>query len=177
MSYDEPVGRTRFDPIEDMKNMHILIEKLSSLRWLAAACLVVATAGCTPAEDGADVSTDLGVEVGESNVTTQGEWPAEEAPADIESIQEAAAEKVEEIQEAAAEKVEAAQEAAAESVEAAQEAAVEKAEEVQEAAAEAVESVQEKAADAVEAVQEAAAEALEAATEAVQPAADPLQID
>lgn len=123
--------------------MRKLIEKMNPLALLAAGCLVIATAGCQPAAD-TDVSTDtdLGVDIGESNVTATGEWPAEEAPATLDAIQEAATEKVEEAQEAAADAVEAVQEAATEAVES-----------VQEAASEATETAKETVESAVDALQ------------------------
>lgn len=103
-----------------------------SLRLLSAACILTASIGCQPA-DNADVSTDLGVEMGDSNTTATGEMPEIESPLDeaIESVEATAFEAKEEIAEAAAE----VQEAAAE---------------VQEYAADALEAAQEKAAEIVE---------------------------
>jgi hypothetical protein len=75
-----------------------------SLRLLSAACILTASIGCQPS-DNTDVSTDLGVEVGDSNVTATGEMPEIESPiADaVESVEAAAVEAKEEIAEAAAE--------------------------------------------------------------------------
>ena len=75
-----------------------------TLRLLAAACVLTASIGCQPA-DNPDVSTDIPVEMGESNLTATGETPdssltgeaempaaevpaepaAVEAPADVEA--------------------------------------------------------------------------------------------
>ena len=45
-----------------------------TLRLLAAACVLTASIGCQPA-DNPDVSTDIPVEMGESNLTATGETP------------------------------------------------------------------------------------------------------
>jgi len=93
-----------------------------SLRLLSAACILTASIGCQPS-DTADVSTDLGVEMGDSNTTATGEMPEIESPiADaVESAEAAAYEAEEEIAETVAE----AQEAADDAIEAAQEKAAE----------------------------------------------------
>ncbi len=118
---------------------------------LAAGCLVVATVGCQPAAE-SDVSTDLGVEAGDSNTTVTAETPAIEAPAAIDAAVDAAVEAVQtsdaaqgvkdaavEAADAAVEAADAAKETAAEAVDAAAEAVEAGAEKV-EAAAEAVKS-------------------------------------
>ncbi len=115
--------------------------RLSSL--VAAGCLFVATTGCDSGGD-ANVSTDLGVEMGDSNVTASAETPVAESPA-IEKVGEAAAA-------AAGAAVDATKDAAAAVKDAATDAAVDVAKEV-----------------VKEAAKDAAADAAAGAVEAVKP--------
>lgn len=129
--------------------MRKFFAKFRLAQVLAASCLVVATVGCQPAAE-SDVSTDLGVEAGDSNTTATAETPAVEAPAGIDAAVDAAVDAV---------KSSDAAEAAKDAAEGAKDAAVEAAEGAKDAAADAVDA----AAEAVE----AGAQKVEAAAEAV----------